>query len=140
MNTFRTLLMTLAVAISSFCTLLAEAGGVKQLTFGAYNRDRHTCDLSELGFMHDSDAKTYPGRIERNGKGAAGRVALCNVSIPRVEFDHRYQYCALASVETIQPSGYVCEVFHFKDSVLFSYTHAGPTSELPMCSFVCPVP
>lgn len=128
------LLLVAAIAASS----VAYADGVRQLTFGGYNREHGVCELSELGAIHDPSAKTYAGVIE--GKGDSGRSALCNVSIPREQFDRRYRYCALASVENIRAMGYVCEVFHFEHSVVFSYAHSGPPQELPMCSFVCPTP
>ena len=127
-----------AISLALLASNPAGAADVKQVWFDAYNRDSGACELSELHLMGDTAAKTYHGRIEKSGSGA--RAALCNVSIPRAEFDLRYQYCALASVEATRPAGYVCEVFYFKDSVVFSYSYGGLPSELPMCSFVCPTP
>ena len=126
----------LGISLAAFLGV-AGASEVKQMTFGAFDLKHGTCELSEIDHTNPK-AKTYKGNISQSEKGNSPRNHLCNVTIPMAEFSKRYQYCALASIEITQPVGYVCEVFHFEDSVMFSYSHSGSPSELPMCSFVCP--
>ena len=46
MNTILTILKLWFITGVTLFICAAEAGEVKQLTFGGYNRDRHICDLS----------------------------------------------------------------------------------------------